>query len=341
MDERESVKDEDILRAVLESPQGPQLEKALEDTIRKFNQSSFDNSSFFIATETLNLLRRFVGGQKRKNPEDLISLLRAAGRRLILAKPTELVISNAVRRVLFLIREEQGNLKEKNVDLRPIVIDSITEVLQELENSGEPISKQAADLIHVSETIYVPFFSHTILNFTFYGISKVAKSIQTANLKIFTSSHQFAKELSEKLTRAKLNNPELVEIIVMNLNNLCVVMPRINKVLISPKILLADGGLISQSGTEMVLLAAKEYQAETLCIAGLHKLCPQYMNQLSKKFGLKLFQVYRDQQEKMIQRYEYCPTGKVDLYVTNSGGHHSSYLYRLISEYYHELDTEI
>ena len=37
--------------------------------------------------------------------------------------------------------------------------------------------------------------------------------------------------------------------------------------------------------------------------------------------------------------YDYVPPELVDLYITNTGGHQTSYVYRLLDEYYHPNDS--
>lgn len=36
--------------------------------------------------------------------------------------------------------------------------------------------------------------------------------------------------------------------------------------------------------------------------------------------------------------WDYVPPDLVDLFITNSGGHNPSYIYRLLAEFYHQSD---
>jgi translation initiation factor eIF-2B subunit beta len=39
--------------------------------------------------------------------------------------------------------------------------------------------------------------------------------------------------------------------------------------------------------------------------------------------------------------WDYVPPELVSLYITNSGGHNPSYIYRLLAEYYHPEDMDL
>lgn len=57
-------------------------------------------------------------------------------------------------------------------------------------------------------------------------------------------------------------------------------MARVNKVVIPAAAVVANGGLIAQSGLQNIALAAKKYSVPVVCVAGLIKLCPLYAHDL-------------------------------------------------------------
>lgn len=57
-------------------------------------------------------------------------------------------------------------------------------------------------------------------------------------------------------------------------------MARVNKVLLPATAVVANGGLIGQSGLQNIALAAKKCSVPVVCVAGLIKLCPLYVHEL-------------------------------------------------------------
>jgi hypothetical protein len=64
------------------------------------------DGSIHIARKTTELLRHVVSSQVRCTSNSLQEAIRKVGKKLITAKPSELAVSNMVRRVLHFIREE-------------------------------------------------------------------------------------------------------------------------------------------------------------------------------------------------------------------------------------------
>ena len=124
----------------------------------------------------------------------------------------------------------------------------------------------------------------------------------------------------------------------------------------------------------MVAVAAKELSVPVVCVTGLFKLSPVYRHGqvficLSYLYGLspkqypspRLIYIYviqdafndlkspsavidyaeaaaLEQVDILNPAYDYIPPELVDLYITNTGGHQTSYVYRLLGEYYHHDD---
>ena len=63
----------------------------------------------------MELLRNTVGSCKWATAAQLMEIVRAVGRELIAAKPSELAVGNMVRRVLFVIREEYSSKLREQV----------------------------------------------------------------------------------------------------------------------------------------------------------------------------------------------------------------------------------
>lgn len=72
-----------------------------------------------IAMSTVKLLRRLIGHSRWERTSQLMTLVRREGARVAAAVPTESVISNMVRRVLKIIREEHCALAEERPAAAP------------------------------------------------------------------------------------------------------------------------------------------------------------------------------------------------------------------------------
>ena len=124
-------------------------------------------------------------------------------------------------------------------------------------------------------------------------------------------------------------------------------MARVNKVIVGAHAVMANGGLIATAGSHMVALAAQQHAVPLVVCAGLYKLTPMFPS------GAEQFNVLRSPMpmlpyEEGLQGVhvpnparDYVPPELVSLFITNIGGNHASYIYRLLSEYYHQEDYHI
>ena len=144
-----------------------------------------------------------------------------------------------------------------------------------------------------------------------------------------------------------------IETLVINDSAACAIMARVNKVLLPSHAVLANGGLISPSGSHMVALAAKQNSVPVVCITGMFKLCPQFPHEgqdtlndlVSPSSIMDYAEMASDLQmatgvEYINPVHDYIPPQLINLYVTNIGGFQPSYIYRLLAEYYHSDDWE-
>ena len=113
---------------------------------------------------------------------------------------------------------------------------------------------------------------------------------------------------------------------------------------------MADGGAIATSGLSMLTIAAKEFSVPVLAINGIYLLTPLYSHNQTSVLGQLLSptsmisyhnKMYSNNIEYYIPQYDYISPELIDLYITNNGCHLPSYIYRLLPEYYHPLDTNL
>lgn len=126
---------------------------------------------------------------------------------------------------------------------------------------------------------------------------------------------------------------------------------RVNMVIVGAHAIMANGGVIAPVGINMVALAAQRHAVPFVVVAGSHKLCPLYphnpevlLNDLKSPSELLDFGEFSDCMDFSIigspllhvvnPAFDYVPPKLVSLFITDTGGHNPSYMYRLISEYY-------
>lgn len=132
------------------------------------------------------------------------------------------------------------------------------------------------------------------------------------------------------------------------------------QVLIGCKMLLANGGIISKSGSQLVALAARQYSVPVVVLVGLHKLTPFYssdpsiaLNDFRAASEVTDFNIVAEHISHLADGndfgshssvdvvnplYDYIPGDLISLFVTDQGGVTPSYVYRLLDECYDRKD---
>ena len=388
MNDASPVGDE-FLDTFLNASGRQKLKAYLDALVTKLVRHDF-KSAFDLAKEVYGLLLHVVGSVGVKSPAYLMKVIRAVGKRLVFARPVELVVGNAVRRVLFLIREEclqlvkdehkqqrgesgsspdpksksssngedfsgvaEGSRRDvglhailtnrstarldclENKDLRPAIIDGLNEMLEELENMYEPISKQALEHVHANEIILVYGMSISVQKFL--EAAKRKRNFEVIVAEAFKcEGHTMAKALSERGIRTT----------VITDSAIMAMMSRVNKVLMGAKAVLANGAILTRSGAHLVALAARHHRVPLVCVTGLYKLSPLYAHDVHSFNDLKspgsvldYGEIDSENIQVLAPASDYVPPDLVSLFITNNGGHQPSYVYRLLHEYYHPEDT--
>jgi translation initiation factor eIF-2B subunit beta len=146
------------------------------------------------------------------------------------------------------------------------------------------------------------------------------------------------------------------------------IMARVNKVILPAYSVLANGGLVAPSGSNLVVLAAQANAVPVVVLTGIFKLTPLFpheqqntLNDLLSPCSTIDYIAYQrgpammnsdkatssssSSQEKgnslvdlVNPMHDYVQPQLVNLYVTNVGSFQPSYIYRLLAEYYHSDD---
>jgi len=121
------------------------------------------------------------------------------------------------------------------------------------------------------------------------------------------------------------------------------VMSRVNKVVLPAEAVLANGGLVTSNGGNLVALGAQHHAVPVICTTGIFKLCPQFphegqdtMNELLNP--VQLVDALPDSVRVINPLHDLINPNLVSLFVTNVGSFRPSFIYRLLAEYYHADD---
>jgi len=361
---------ENAMRAVEEWLKNqPKIQSQLDIFVNKLKRRQTYGSKR-CAQNTLELLRQMVGRCKWLTTAELMAGIRSVAQILIAAQPMELGVGNIIRRVLYLIREEHASLlkeMQKNTagtaelnqpslqsllsgtelsvnyathikELRQHLMESLSELMGELEEVHATICESALEHIHANEMILTFGYSQSVLLFFKHAAEKKRMfTVVVAEQGATFRGHELAKALAEAS----------IEAIVIPDSAVYAMMGRINKVIMPCCAVMANGGLITDSGGHSVALAAKELSVPVICITGMFKLCPlyphnlDYFNILLSPGAVMDYEEMSSLQEVEVLNpaFDYVPPELLDLYITNTGGHQPSYIYRLLSEYYHHEDS--
>jgi translation initiation factor eIF-2B subunit beta len=126
------------------------------------------------------------------------------------------------------------------------------------------------------------------------------------------------------------------------------IMPKVSKVIIGTRAIMANGGLISYNGVYNVCLCAQSFSIPVIVVGGSFKLTPMY------PFGNETFNEFlspdkilpSDVEYKGDLRnirfntpaYDYVPPECITIYITNDGSQNPAYIYRSFAELYSQED---
>ncbi|KAI0819080.1 eukaryotic translation initiation factor 2B beta subunit [Irpex lacteus] len=342
------------------------------------------------ALETVKVLRQVVSRAKFSNIDQLVTLIRSIGKRLVEAQPKEHTVGNTVRKILHHIREEyntatkgtataasssrgvfsianfvlQGqprkhtgaqkseattSIRENDPDdpdsfaktLKPVLMEAIQDVLDELETVYDNVSKNGKDHIHSDEIILTIGHSKTVEAFLKSAAHYHSYTVIVAETSPSYSGHEMARNLSSAG----------ISTFLVPDSSIYAIMSRVNKVILGAHAILANGGMFAITGSLLAASAARVHSVPIVVCAGQFKLTPLW--NLYHEFGALDFadpsNVLGFEEGQLVERevevlnpyYDYVSPELVDVFITNDGDHPPSSIYRLIKETYDDEDHEL
>lgn len=337
----------------------PDMEESIEQFLLCLKKKKFEYSNE-VACETVRLLEKVATNSEWEAAKDLMDIICDTGKRLTDAQPDNTIVSNMVRRVMKIIRDEynsaigraddcdkpasfprlllvknQTDFAKKFDDLKKSIAANLRELMEELERSPQDIAEQSLDHINFDEVIMTFGNSRTVEKFLKKAAAKRKCQVIVAEAAPLLSGHVLAKNLAESGIQTTLIQDSAI----------FVVMSRVNRVIIGTHSVLSQGGIKAPCGAHPLALAAKYHSVPFVVLAPIYKLTPQFsfmeqgdFNHMMPPESLISFtddEVLSDV-EVINPAFDYVPPDLVTLLISNTGGFAPSYVYRLLSELYHQ-----
>ncbi|WOH04421.1 hypothetical protein DCAR_0623830 [Daucus carota subsp. sativus] len=249
--------------------------------------------------------------------------------------------------------EGKSKSTDKNSRTRKLkhnIIETVNELIQDINTCHEQIAEQAVEHIHQNEVILTLGSSTTVIEFL------CAAKEKKRSFRVFVAEgapryqgHILAKELVARGLQTTIITDSAVFAMIS----------RVNMVIVGAHAVMANGSVIAPVGLNMVALAAQRHAVPFVVLAGIHKLCPLYphnpevlLNELKSPSELLDFGEFSDCMDfgtgsgspllhVVNPAFDYVPPKLVSLFITDTGGHNPSYMYRLIADYYSADDLVI
>ncbi|KAK9283353.1 hypothetical protein L1049_011595 [Liquidambar formosana] len=247
-------------------------------------------------------------------------------------------------------KSKSADKSSRSRKLKHDVIEAVNELIQDIATCHEQIAEQAVEHIHQNEVILTLGSSKTVMEFL------CAAKEKKRSFRVFVAEgapryqgHVLAKELVARGLQTTLITDSAVFAMIS----------RVNMVIVGAHAVMANGGVIAPVGLNMVALAAQRHAVPFVVLAGSHKLCPLYphnpevlLNELRSPSELLDFGEFSDCMDfgsatgspllhVVNPTFDYVPPKLVSLFITDTGGHNPSYMYRLIADYYSADDLVV
>jgi translation initiation factor eIF-2B subunit beta len=147
------------------------------------------------------------------------------------------------------------------------VVESIKELVKEIETIKEHVADQAMEHVHANEVILTCGYSSTVLHF----LTEVARRHRKFEVVVSEMAPSLeGHAMAQALAKAGIATTVVTDAAIF------AVMARVNKVIVGCQAVLANGGITSLTGVHAVAVAAKHYNVPLVVCTGMYKLAPVF-----------------------------------------------------------------
>uniref|UniRef100_A0A7S3JM12 Translation initiation factor eIF2B subunit beta n=1 Tax=Euplotes harpa TaxID=151035 RepID=A0A7S3JM12_9SPIT len=232
------------------------------------------------------------------------------------------------------LKEEENAINEFQAQLE----ESLLIIQNEIEEAYQSITDHCSEQIQANDTILTIGYSNILFEF----FKEASKMYDFSVIVTENSPGNTGTVMARKLKR------EGIKCILISDTSVFAYMSKISKVIISTRAIMADGGLIADSGVELVVLAADFHSVPVIVVSTLYKLTPlypfdntSYNKYISPELVLnsKLIK-NKEKVDIIVPKYDYIEPEYISLYITNFGCHTPKYIYREFAEYYSKEELQ-
>eukprot|EP00793_Prasinoderma_coloniale_P006476 PRCOL_00001306-RA len=222
-------------------------------------------------------------------------------------------------------------------ELKLRVIEAVNEMIDELDGVPQQIAEQALEHIHTDEVILTLGYSRATSLFLRAAGKKRDFQVVVAEGAPLCSGRRMARELSG----AGIQTTFITDATVFAM------MARSNMVVVGASAVMANGGVMAPAGLHMVALAAQRHAVPFVVLFGMHKLSPLLQpneDMLAGDLRAPAEVLSAEVLSECAQgggrchvvnnEFDYIPPDLITLFLTDTGGHTPSDIYRMLSEYY-------
>jgi len=333
----------------------PEYEAELKKLMGDIKEKNLASSPH-IALASVRLIKKLIGESRWSSASELLSIVKDEYKRLHSLMPSETIVKNIWNRVIKIIQDESVNLEQSShshidslqnnlfqttrsqvfvseSDLKPIMIEAISEIINEIETSVQNISAQSLEHIHTNEIVLTIGKSNTVEAFLKSAARKRKFYVIIAEAEPYLEGHDLASNLS------KVG----LDVTVIPDSAIFAVISRVNKVIIGTKSIFANGGLKAKTGTHALALAAKHHNIPLIVCASSFKLSVEHFcnsNNLSDSNPADdiLAVDFHPNVSVLNPSFDYVPPELITLFIFNTASNPPSYVYRLLREMYPSED---
>ncbi|CAO1635126.1 unnamed protein product [Sympodiomycopsis kandeliae] len=224
----------------------------------------------------------------------------------------------------------RGPTAQNAFHLKPLLIQAVQELIEEIENTRTNIARDAKDHIHSGEIVLTLGHSLTVETF----LKQAARDRSFTLIVADDGGSQAATAYSETLSKKR------IKLLSIPSSSIFTILPRVTKVLLSTHCILPNGGLLSRPSSAFLCQASKIHSTPVIILSGLHKVCSDWKsinnnNNDRIEAGDKSSNLIKTDDrvlEVISTEWDYIEPHLVDVLVTNTGEYPASYVYRLIAE---------
>lgn len=228
-----------------------------------------------------------------------------------------------------------SGIPDNKVDVKAEVIDGIKELIDELEVVDDQIAAYALDHIHGNEIILTHTSSQTIQKFLMTAARK--RKFTVVFVEAYPNDHESTHDTIMRGHKKQGGDDEEgderwkpltdmgITVVMIPDSAIFALMSRVNKVVLAPHSVLANGSLIAAAGAQIIARAAKVHQTPVVVVSGVYKLSPVYpfdtedlieYGDPSKVVGFDEGALVENV-DVINPIFDYVPAELVDLYITN------------------------